>query len=183
MRTEIVTKASVHVNCPACEGTALTDRMVMEQVPFGEEDDSFEVELPMVECGDCGFSFTDNRAEELRHAAACRHQRLLAPTEVRAVRRDLGMSRREFEEAFGVTEASMERWENGRLFQSRSMNCLLKALQYKATATRVDDRRRPVAEPDLGVVVFGRFRALESRPSALDEARSRGAGFRPRMVG
>jgi len=53
---------------PAC--TCTTGRSeeitVVETVPYGDKGRSFEVEVPVVRCLDCGASFTDQRAEVLR---------------------------------------------------------------------------------------------------------------------
>jgi DNA-binding transcriptional regulator YiaG len=149
-------------------GTGRTEeRLVIETIPYGDGDDTFQVEVPVIYCLDCELGFTDQRAERLRHAAFCRHQGLLAPADVKALRDSLAMSRREFDEAFGIPPASMERWENGRLIQNRSLDTLLRALSNPATATRVDRRVVKKTPNEIhGNVIHGRFGALASRPAA-----------------
>jgi DNA-binding transcriptional regulator YiaG len=117
-----------------------------EQVVLDDEGDYFEVEVPVVRCDSCGFQFTDQRAERLRHEGACRHEGLLTPAEIKEIRAGLQMTRSEFDAAFGIPPASMERWENGRLLQNRSMDSLLRALTNPITAARLDRRTKKLAE-------------------------------------
>lgn len=166
--------------CQNCGGAEMRERLLVEQVPYGDDGLHLDVEVPVVECPACNFSYTDHRAEGLRHAAACRHEGLLTPEEVRTIRAELGMSRREFSLAFGIPPASLERWENGRLMQNTSLDTLLRALQNQATAARLDRRRHP--DRPRGEAVVARFRALEATPKALEDARERGNGFRLRVV-
>lgn len=167
-------------------GTGRTEeRYVTETIPYGDGDDTFQVEVPVIHCLDCDLGFTDQRAERLRHAAFCRHQGFLAPADVKALRDSLAMSRREFDEAFGIPPASMERWENGRLIQNRSMDTLLRALANPATANRVDRRivRRAPTETN-GNVITGKFGALAAKPNAEQaDAIRRRDEFRLRKYG
>lgn len=162
-------------DCGKC-GSATKESFRVQQVPAGSGDEFFEVEVPVVECPTCGFSYTDHRAEVLRHEGACRYFGLLTPDEVKAVRANLRMSRRQFDEAFGIPPASQERWENGRLMQNKSLDTLLRALQNPATAARLD-RRLPTGDSRRGKVLAGRFPVLERQPKALDEAKQRSITF------
>ena len=159
--------------------------MITETHLLGEKGDSYQVDVPLVTCLDCGLAFTDFRAEQLRHVAACRHLGLFTPGEVKALRDSLGMSRREFDEAFGIPPASMERWENGRLMQNRSMNTLLKALSNPATAARLDRRTTlPIRQVRSDNVIRGRFAALEATaPVDQADALARSENFRLRKFG
>lgn len=165
--------AGANASC-SCNSAKLRERMILEQIPVDEAGDFFEVEIPYIECVSCGYCFPDERAESLRHAAACAHFKLLTPAEIRDVRQALRLSRREFDEAFGIPPASMERWENGRLMQSRSMDTLLRALQNPSTAARLDRRiLRSVGRESTSNVIEVSFGALSSlsfdeRKSALD---------------
>src|SRR5687768_14182288 len=110
--------------CPNCDSIELAENEVLESFPFGEDEVIIQALVPMISCARCGFSYTDERAERARHAAACAHEGLLTPAEIKMLRVNLGLSRKEFNEAFGIPPASMERWENGRLLQNRSMDTL-----------------------------------------------------------
>lgn len=150
-----------------CEG-ASEEEQVTERVPIGEQGDFFEVQVPIVHCLECGLRFRDHRAEQLRHAAACRHEGLLTPEEVKAVREDLGMTRKALAEAFRIPPASMERWENGRLMQNGSMDTLLRALRLPGVAGALDIRPKSAGEDD-GNVVYVNFAALAKRSAAERE--------------
>lgn len=141
------------------------------------EDEYFEVEIPLLRCEGCGFEFRDHRAEGLRHAAACRHQGLLAPNEIKAIRESLGMTRKVFGEAFGIPPASMERWENGKLMQNKSMDTLLRSLRIPGVAANLDRRIvEPIAEKSN--VIYVNFTALSLRsPSEQQDAFLRARQF------
>lgn len=148
--------------CPSCAG-ATVESLVLERVPMDDIGTVFEVEVPIIGCGACGLSFTDERAERLRHEAACRFEGLLTSKEVQEIRLSLDMSRAEFGEAFGIPSASMERWENGRLLQNRSMDTLLRALGHPSTACRLDRRKKGVSSPSEGNVIRFPTLAISSR--------------------
>lgn len=163
---------SLSTDC-SCGG-AITEQVELERVDLGAGD-FFEVEVPVLRCACCGFSFRDHRAEELRHAGACRHEGLLAPNEVRAIRDGLQMTRKTFGEAFGIPPASMERWENGKLMQNKSMDSLLRSLMIPGVAGALDRRRGVNAMPDGAAamqksnVIYADFGALSLRPASEQE--------------
>lgn len=166
-----------------CEG-ASEEALVTERVPIGEEGDFFEVKVPIIHCLECGLHFRDHRAERLRHAAACRHEGLLAPEDVKAVRDDLRMTRKTFGEAFAIPPASMERWENGRLMQNRSMDTLLRALRLPGVALALDRRPKETQKADQGNVIYVNFAVLASRPAAeREDAVRRSREFNLRAFG
>lgn len=121
------TAATANAVC-SCGG-ATTEITVREQIPFGSDGVMIEVDVPAISCGDCGRIRTDRRADAVRHAAVCEHQGLLTPERIKAIRKDRGMSRQEFSEAYCIPPASMERWENGKLLQNRSMDKFLRAIE------------------------------------------------------
>jgi putative zinc finger/helix-turn-helix YgiT family protein len=170
-------QSQIEMACPSCRSIDLQESIVREQIAIGEGGDFFEVEVPVISCGSCNFQFTDQRAEKLRHAAACRHHGLLMPAEIADIRHSLGMTRAEFDAAFGIPPASMERWENGKLIQNRSMDSLLRALRNPATAARLD-RREKRAKSEAGNVL--RFPML-AKTNRLKEARLLAESFQLRV--
>ncbi len=177
--------ANLSASCD-CEAPHIVEEAITETHMIGEKGDSFQVEVPMVRCLGCGIAYTDFRAEQLRHVAACRHLGLYIPAEIKALREKLGLSRRQFDEAYGIPPASMERWENGRIIQNRSMNTLLKALSNPATAARLDGRvsQSPAQVNDDDNVIRGRFPALEAElPAVLADAVVRRDKFKLRNFG
>ncbi len=165
-----------------CGGGRHEERSMVETIPYGDDGRTFQVEVPVVFCLDCGNGFTDQRAERLRQAAYLRHVGLLTPEEVKSVRTGLGMTRREFDEAYGIPPASMDRWENGRLTQNRSMDTLLRALLNRATAARLDRRVVPQhTSNEDDKVVWGRFgRLAAATPDEQEDLLRRSGEFKLR---
>lgn len=57
-----------------------------------------------------------------------RQLRLLTPAEIRAGREKLGLSQQELQQLLGLGGNSLSRWETGRIYQSRSMDTLLRIM-------------------------------------------------------
>jgi HTH-type transcriptional regulator/antitoxin MqsA len=53
---------------------------------------------------------------------------LLTPAEIRAGRERLGLNQQELQELLGLGGNSLSRWENGRVYQARSMDTLLRVV-------------------------------------------------------
>ena len=165
--------------CPVCGKQEATEAWQQESVPFGSENPvELQVQVPVMTCRNCGFSFTDDRAAAIRHDEVCRYQGLITPGEIKRIREDIyGMSRRDFEKVFGTSEASLERWENRKLFPSRQASTLLRLLVDRSIGQRVIEQSRHTeyrAETDVPRaegVVQGRFRALTDSPGLRARAR------------
>jgi len=125
--------------CPVCGSTDLSENLEQQTFPAGPEgSEDISALVPMMHCAACDFAFTDHRAEAIRHDAICRHSGLLTPEEIRHIREDIyGMSRKAFAEAFKFGEASLERWENRKLFQNPQADVLLRLLADQQIGQRV----------------------------------------------
>lgn len=129
-----------------CKEADLHQVMIMETHLIGEDGDFFQTEVPLVRCLECGLSYTDYRAEELRNVAACRHLGRLIPSEVKALRHKLGMSHQEAEEVLSLPPKTMERWERGCFIQSAQTDSRLRLLAaIKASERRSCDTSRRAA--------------------------------------
>lgn len=53
---------------------------------------------------------------------------LLTPAEIRAGREKLGLNQQELQRLLGLGGNSLSRWESGRIYQSRSMDTLLRLI-------------------------------------------------------
>jgi len=124
-------------SCIMCSGVSLVESVETENFPFGDDEFLISVDVPVVSCSDCGFSFTDSRAEAIRHDAACRHQGLLTPDRMREIRAVYDMDRRQFATAFKIGHASLERWENRKLFISGQSSYYLTALADKEVGLKL----------------------------------------------
>jgi putative zinc finger/helix-turn-helix YgiT family protein len=171
--------------CRACKIGLTHDVLELETFPYGDDSVEISVTVPVIRCNLCDFVYTDKRAEKARHDAVCDHFRLLTPEQIQHIRKSvLGMSRANFHAAFGLSSASVERWENGKLLQSEAADTLIRALEDPSIAQRFDRRNsRAVQQPEKGEgenVIWGRFPSLGSNPSR-DDARSRSKTFNLRL--
>lgn len=138
--------------CPNCDSTRVRTERVEQTFGYGAEEDL--VELTAVvhahTCSDCGLVFAGSDAEDARHEAVCRHLGVLTPSEIREIRRQLGLSRRRLSEITGLGSASLARWETGRQVQSRASDRYLRLLAFAENVHRLQDVEvgREVAPPD-----------------------------------
>lgn len=56
----------------------------------------------------------------------CRQVGILTPAEIRENRERLGLNQQELQDLLGLGGNSLSRWENGRVYQSRAMDMLLR---------------------------------------------------------
>lgn len=178
--------ASTPTCCPVCKSADMQELLESETFPYGEEGTEITANVPVLRCKNCGFAYTDQRAEMARHAAVCSQMGLLSPDEMRHIRKTvLAMSREAFHAAYGLSSASVERWENGKLFQNEAADTLIRALQDPEVARRLD-RRVALASPSSARsrsdnVIWGRFPSLEKRPSRAEDALARSRDFSLRI--
>lgn len=133
------TRNSTPSSCPECEQRALTERFVTQEFAYGRPPDAVTLTavVPVHECTNCGFVFTDDTAEELRHDAVCTHLGVLKPSEIRALRERHGLTRAEFARLTKIGEASLGRWESGALIQNGALDQYLRLLQYDDVMDRL----------------------------------------------
>jgi HTH-type transcriptional regulator / antitoxin MqsA len=105
------------------------------------------VMVPDVEhglCEECGEVFLDIDAMERVQKEAVRHLRtgrgLLAPEEVRALRRSLGRSQAAFEELLGTGPKTVTRWEKGTVSQTAVADRLMRLMQAMPETIAVLER-------------------------------------------
>lgn len=165
-------------SCPRCENVVVPGELT-QAVPIGDGK-TVSVRVPSLSCSGCGYSVVTSDAEAIRDAAVRLHRGLLSPEQIKNVRTALGFSRREFSEAFGVPEASMERWENGRLIQNRSADTLLRILANRGIASASDRRRMASGSPREPSVVA--FRTIAKSDVSLTDAARRAANFKIRRM-
>ena len=172
--------------CPVCKSADVHETVEAESFPYGEDGVEISANVPVLRCKHCGFAYTDQRAEKARHSAVCAHMGLLTPEEILHIRKTvLNMSRQEFHDAFGLSSASVERWENGKLFFFFSADTLIRALQDPAVADRLDRRGGYLVSapaPSMqGNVIWGRFPSLGSDASRAEDALDRSRNFNLRI--
>ncbi len=79
--------------CPDCNGAATTE-LHRHVFRYGRDAVDLAVELPVRLCTECGFRFLDEEGARLKHEAVCRHLGVLAPREIRDIRKRQGITRR-----------------------------------------------------------------------------------------
>jgi putative zinc finger/helix-turn-helix YgiT family protein len=87
-------------------------------------------EVPVWTCPDCGDQYTDERAEDARHAAVCEYLGRLTPDEIKTLREGLNLSQSQWAELTGIGIASIKRWETGHLIQGLAMDRYLRLLRH-----------------------------------------------------
>ena len=117
---------NTRIQCPECGGGYLQEQMA--SLAGSRKGESFAIEMEALVCPKCGFkTVPQERAAEfaLRTADAYREaHKLLTRTEIRDMRRRLGMTQVQFTKFLDVGEASVKRWELGEI-QSPAMNRLM----------------------------------------------------------
>jgi len=172
--------------CPACKTDNLRENVEIDSFPYGDEGIEISAAIPVLRCASCAFVYTDGRAEKARHVAVCKHLDLLPPDEILHIRKSvLGMSREAFHAAYGLSSASVERWENGKLFQNEAADTLIRALTDPAMAKSLDRRKLIHAENpatiEIGNVVYVRFPHLARSPAQVEAAQERAKEFNLRI--
>lgn len=127
--------------CPTCDVGRMHPMVVTERFPY--EDDGTEVtvvaeNVPIERCDnpDCREELSGPEAARIRHEAICRALGLLTPAEIRAVREGLNLTQAEFARLTRLGEATISRWERGRLLQNPAMD------RYLRLIARCDDNVR-----------------------------------------
>lgn len=134
---------SLREECPNCGKPSIRTVRETQTVAYGRGKDSIEipVQLPVRTCTQCGFQYTDEQAEDIRHDAICHHLGLMTPGEIAALRRRHNMTRSEFAELTGFGEASLARWETGKLIQNAANNQFLYLLSFESNMEHLRNRR------------------------------------------
>jgi DNA-binding transcriptional regulator YiaG len=129
--------------CLDCESRNVKERLVEQLFQYGVGETSVLLKaiVPVVSCADCGYEFFDERGEQSRHAAVCRHLGVYTPEELINLRKRAGLSRAEGCALTGFGIASWQRWESGVTPPNTSSDRLLYLLQFPENVHRLRDRR------------------------------------------
>ena len=131
------------IACPGCEDTNVQTTIETETFTYGDGAEAVKltVSVPVRTCTSCGFQFTDDIAEEIRHEAVCRYLGLMSPREIQRVRKAYEMSRAEFARLTRIGEASLARWESGQLIQNPAYDQFLYLLSFPENLERLKSRK------------------------------------------
>jgi putative zinc finger/helix-turn-helix YgiT family protein len=118
--------------CPNCGYAPLRDATITDRFQYEtDEGKSVEVEVPDVPvqvCDKCGEQYLGPSAARAQHMAVCRALGLLTPDQIKAIRERLGPTQAEFARLTGIGEATISRWERGRMLPNRAMDRYLRIL-------------------------------------------------------
>lgn len=122
--------ARSNVTCPSCGQPQACSFVATQRFIYAGADGevTLSAEIPIIECQACNEAFTGKGAEEIKHAAVCRHLGRLTPAEIRGLRNRLGLTQAGLAERTGIGVASIKRWELGNLIQSASLDAALRSL-------------------------------------------------------
>jgi len=119
--------------CPVCSGAELRSETRTETFDYDGDGDKVQVtvdKVPVEVCPACGEVFSGPEAGRIRNEAICKALGYLTPQEIRRVRERLNLTQAGFAQLTGIGEATISRWERGRLIQNRAMNQYLSLLAY-----------------------------------------------------
>lgn len=170
--------------CPVCNSQNVAAQLVNTSFLYGNGESAvtLEVTLKAFKCPACGLEYVDDRAEDLKHDAVCRHLGVFTPAEIESIRNSIGMSRSKFAQLTKIGEATLGRWERGALVQNASNDQFLYLLTYPDNVVRLLNREnsQKIGKPQLTLgseVAHSKFRSL-AKLKKLDAAMKGAAIFR-----
>ena len=98
-------------------------------------------------CTECGFEFLDDEAEDIRHAAVCRHLGVMTPAEIQSLRDRLQLTQAEFARITRLGPATVSRWERGESVQNAAYDQYLYLLSFSENVERLKGRAIPSTSP------------------------------------
>ncbi|HEY6254395.1 MAG TPA: type II TA system antitoxin MqsA family protein [Xanthobacteraceae bacterium] len=151
-----MSKETIHVlnterrSCGCCGAEDI--RMSFETERFNYKTENGEVvelsaQVPVWACPNCDEQYTDERAEDIRHAAVCQYLGRLTPAEIRRLREGINLSQSQWADLTGVGIASVKRWETGSLIQGLAMDRYFRLLRDERNVTALQRMLGLTREP------------------------------------
>jgi putative zinc finger/helix-turn-helix YgiT family protein len=117
--------------CPACEALRDTRRVEREET-YEVRNQLFAVNVTVAVCAECGESLgSDEEDQEILDAVYAKYRRendLLAPDEIKNIRKQYRLSQKSFAALLGMSEATINRYEKGGL-QDGAHDAAIRACQ------------------------------------------------------
>ncbi len=183
MLDENITADSSSMHCPRCDGRAGA-RFEIDQFDYGAGEDAVELQARVVvfRCDACDYDFMDASADDARHRSVCDHLGLLAPDDIKSIRKAYGLSRVDFAAITRLGEATVGRWERGELLQNAAYDNYLRLLsdEHNFSFVRDRDRRESVSTQRVasgGVGQIVELRAFKDSPDRLESSLRRQKTF------
>jgi putative zinc finger/helix-turn-helix YgiT family protein len=134
------------MKCADCGGDRCTSFNYCQQ--FVYDDVELKALVKMHKCDACGLCWTCADAEKARHEVICKHLGILSPGQIKEIRSKTGLSQVGFARLTGIGEASIKRWESGRVVQNESMDNFLRLLRYPENIERLPNPKCKWIEDD-----------------------------------
>jgi HTH-type transcriptional regulator/antitoxin MqsA len=127
--------------CPNCGYSPLREETITDRFEYrgdGEEPITVEAQnVPVEVCPNCGEKYFGPASVRVQHAAVCRALGLLTPEEIQAIRERFGPTQAEFARLTGIGEATISRWERGRMLPNRAMDRYLRLLAENPDSVQI----------------------------------------------
>ena len=119
-------------SCPNCGHAPLREETITDRFTYqvdGEEPIDVEVrDVPIEVCPNCHERYFGPAAVRVQQAAVSRALGLLTPAEIQAIRERFGPTQADFARLTGIGEATISRWERGRMLPNPAMDRYLRLL-------------------------------------------------------
>lgn len=164
------------IECPACHKCSIDTTYIDHKFIYGVGKNAVELScsIPVQRCSQCGFEFTDWRAEETRDFTVRQYLGVLTADQIRALRESYELSRREFGELTKIGEASLARWENGEIIQNSGYDQFLYLLNFPENMQRLRERLAKLEEIKSNVPntddLKARFPSIKNHAKVLEIA-------------
>jgi putative zinc finger/helix-turn-helix YgiT family protein len=132
------------VECPSCDGMDVKTEWEEKTFQYDSGGGNLidvTATIPRRVCRTCGFTFTDEEAEDAEHDAVCRHLGVMTPREVLGIRKRHDLTQAEFSRLTKLGEATVSRWERGALIQNGANDQLLYLLRFPENVELLRTRR------------------------------------------
>jgi putative zinc finger/helix-turn-helix YgiT family protein len=116
--------------CECCGSNSADLDLVSSKFEYkhGQKVVPIEVQLPVYSCSECGFEYTSEESEVIKHIAICKYLNLLEPSQIVSLRKKHNFSISKLSSISGIGTASISRWEAGSLHQSKANDNYLRLL-------------------------------------------------------
>jgi putative zinc finger/helix-turn-helix YgiT family protein len=139
--------------CPTCCKKTVYRTTITHVAEIKYESRTYSIEIPDLKVGKCSMCaevYFDLETDAQIDAAFRAEGRLLTPDQIFAGRKRLGLKQEQLARALDVAKATVNRWENRRLIQSRAMDNLLRAYFHSASFRTL--LKKIHCDPSIGVV-------------------------------
>ena len=119
-------------SCPNCGHSPLCEETVTDRFTYQTEGEGpIDIEAPNVPievCPNCHERYYGPAAVRVQQTAVARTLGLLTPAEIQAIRERFGPTQADFARLTGIGEATISRWEHGRMLPNPAMDRYLRLL-------------------------------------------------------